>query len=88
MMGLARWTFGEAKEASACFERASAHVDAALSVWHQPIMHQFAARSACTARDGERSAQGRAKLRAWAEAGRDASSGSSRRSARSTSRTA
>ena len=50
-MGLARWYFGAASHASACFERARGYLDAAPSVWHQPIMHQFAALSALSAWD-------------------------------------
>ena len=48
-MGLARYHFGRAKEASECFEVARQHLDAAPSVWHVPIMHQFAILSACAA---------------------------------------
>jgi hypothetical protein len=48
-MGLARFNFGSAKEASACLEIARDHLDAAPSVWHIPILHQFAVLAACAA---------------------------------------
>jgi hypothetical protein len=47
--GLARYHFGSAKEASARFEIARDYLDAGPSVWHIPILHQFAALSACAA---------------------------------------
>ncbi len=49
VMGLARYHFGDAKEASAQFEIARDYLDAGPSVWHIPILHQFAALSACAA---------------------------------------
>ena len=64
-MGLARYHFGRAEEASECFEIARAHLDAAPSVWHVPILHQFAVLSACAAWDslGDDARRGlRAKL--------------------------
>jgi len=45
-MGLARFYFGRTDEASECFERARDYLDAAQSVWHVPILHQFAALTA------------------------------------------
>jgi predicted ATPase len=65
--GLARFHFGRAKEASACFEIARAHLDAAPSVWHVPILHQFAVLSACAAWQ-ELDADERAALRPKMEA--------------------
>ncbi len=62
VMGLARFHFGRAKEASECFEIAREHLDAAPSVWHIPILHQFAALSACAAWDEMNDAE-RATLR-------------------------
>lgn len=47
--GLTRYHFGKPVEASACLEKARTFLDAAASVWHQPIMHQFAALAACGA---------------------------------------
>src|SRR5204862_2383301 len=56
-MGLVHFHFGALKDAYAHFEIARAHFDAAPSVWHVPIVHQFAALSA---------------LAAWPELDRDA----------------
>lgn len=42
VMGLGRFHFGHARDASACFEVAREYLDAAPSVWHMPILHQFA----------------------------------------------
>jgi predicted ATPase len=66
-MGLVRYDFGEPVLASACFEIARDHLDAAQSVWHVPILHQFAALSACAAWD-EIAAADRAPLRAKIDA--------------------
>src|SRR5690606_23415798 len=69
VIGLARWTFGRVDEACVAFERARAHLDAAASVWHVPILHQHGALAACAAWD--RAADDpprRAALRSTAEA--------------------
>lgn len=50
-MGLSRFYLGEPREASAQFEHARAYLDAAPSVWHVPILHQFAALAACSILD-------------------------------------
>ena len=50
-MGLARFHFGRARDASACFEIARQHLDAGPSVWHIPILHQFAVLAGCAAWD-------------------------------------
>ncbi|HTJ82467.1 MAG TPA: hypothetical protein VL400_12160 [Polyangiaceae bacterium] len=65
-IGLARWFFGKPREASASFERARSYLDAAPSVWHQPIMHQFAALSACAVADESKDDAARAELVALA----------------------
>lgn len=65
-MGLARAAFGRFDEAHACFEVARAHLDAAPSVWHVPILHQTGALAACRARGDS------AALRATAEASLEA----------------
>ncbi|MFO0554100.1 MAG: AAA family ATPase [Polyangiaceae bacterium] len=61
-MGLARWFFGDPAEASACFERAKTYLNAAPSVWHGPIMHQYGALSACLSLATTDDATRRAKL--------------------------
>ncbi|MGZ3454679.1 MAG: serine/threonine-protein kinase, partial [Polyangiales bacterium] len=49
VMGLARFWFGEIAEANECFDIARSYADAAPSVWHVPIMHQFGALAVCAA---------------------------------------
>ncbi len=49
VMGMARFYFGRAREASALLESARPYMDAAPSCWLIPIFHQFAALSACGA---------------------------------------
>jgi len=49
VMGLARYWFGKTAEACECFEVARPYADAAPSVWHVPIMHQYGALAACAA---------------------------------------
>jgi hypothetical protein len=66
-VGLCRFHFGRHAEASQSLERARAYLDAASSVWHVPILHQFAALSACAAAEGA-GPDDRAALRAHAEA--------------------
>lgn len=69
VMGLSRFYFGRYREALECFERAHDHVDAAPSVWHLPIMHQFGALSAeLLVADTDDRAE-RARLRSIAERG-------------------
>ncbi|MCB9574589.1 MAG: AAA family ATPase [Kofleriaceae bacterium] len=46
-MGLAHAYLGEAGDAAHHLEIARDHLDAAPSVWHVPILHQFAALAAC-----------------------------------------
>lgn len=48
-MGLVHFHFGTPRDAYAHFEIARAHLDAAPSVWHVPILHQFGALSALAA---------------------------------------
>lgn len=43
VMGIARYHFGSAEEASACFEEARLFLDGLASTWHQPMLHQYAA---------------------------------------------
>ena len=43
LMGLVRYHFGDATEASACFERARPFLDGVVSTWHVPMFHQYAA---------------------------------------------
>jgi hypothetical protein len=45
--GLARYHFGHAQAASECLQIARAHLGAAPSVWHHPIVHQFAGLAGC-----------------------------------------
>jgi predicted ATPase len=52
VMGLARYHFGRFGEARACFGVAAEYFDAAPSVWHMPILHQFRALSASALYDG------------------------------------
>lgn len=66
-MGLVRFHFGRARAASECLEIARAHLDAAPSVWHIPILHQLAALAACAAW-GEMSEEERAAMRPKIEA--------------------
>src|SRR5262249_49749201 len=47
VMGIARFTFGRFAEARECFDVARTYADAAPSVWHQPILHQFGALACC-----------------------------------------
>ncbi len=49
VMGMARYLFGRASEASACLELARPYADAAPSCWLLPIYHQFAALAGCAA---------------------------------------
>lgn len=51
VMGLARFWFGDPAEAAECFAIARSYADAAPSVWHVPIMHQFGALALCRAWD-------------------------------------
>ena len=51
VMGMARYHFGSATEASACLEIARPYLDAAPSCWLIPIFHQFAALAGCAAWD-------------------------------------
>lgn len=46
VMGLARLHFGQAGAAAECFAAARSYADAAPSVWHVPILHQFGALAA------------------------------------------
>ena len=48
-MGMARYYFGGAKDASANLEIARAYLDAAPSCWLIPVFHQFAALAGCAA---------------------------------------
>jgi predicted ATPase len=62
VMGLSRFFFGRAREASLCFEIARDHLDAMPSVWNVPILHQFASLAASEAWE-ELDAEARAALR-------------------------
>jgi len=66
VMGLARYWFGKPAEAHECFAVARAYADAAPSVWHVPIMHQFSALAACAIGDRETARQSLEPLRALA----------------------
>jgi predicted ATPase/serine/threonine protein kinase len=46
-MGLSRFYLGDIDDAAEQFERARPLLDAVPSVWHLPILHQFAALAAC-----------------------------------------
>ncbi|HEY2511647.1 MAG TPA: AAA family ATPase [Polyangiaceae bacterium] len=70
-MGLARYHFGSAREASACLEIARGELDAVPSTWHVPICHQFAALAGCAAWS-ELSEEERAALRPKIEASLEA----------------
>lgn len=72
VMGLSRFHFGRYGDGLACFERAYAHIDAAPSVWHVPIMHQFGALSAELLRREAEDVSERARLRAISMRGRAA----------------
>jgi predicted ATPase/serine/threonine protein kinase len=67
VMGLARYYFGEARDAHACFEIARSYIDAAPSVWHQPILHQLGGLAARAVGDEETLAKSLTALRALAE---------------------
>ncbi len=43
LMGIARYHFGTASEASACLEAARPFLDGVASTWHVPMHHQYAA---------------------------------------------
>jgi predicted ATPase len=43
LMGLVRYHFGTATDASACFELGRPYLDGVPSTWHVPIFHQYAA---------------------------------------------
>jgi len=71
-MGLSRFWFGEVSESAACFARARDYLDAAPSVWHQPIMYQFGGMASALAALDEVDSEKRARLIAAAEASREA----------------
>jgi len=50
VMGLTRYWFGKFEDACECFAIARTYADAAPSVWHVPIMHQYGALAACAVR--------------------------------------
>ncbi len=66
VMGLARFTFGRFAEAAECFAIARAYSDAAPSVWHVPIMHQYGALAACAVGDRAAAEESLAWLRGLA----------------------
>jgi predicted ATPase len=62
-IGLVRFHFGKPSEASRYFEVARANLDGAPSVWHPPIVHQFAALSAAAAWHETDAPERRAQIR-------------------------
>lgn len=72
VMGLSRFYFDRFREALECFEAAYDHIEAAPSVWHLPIMHQFGALSAELLVAETEDVTERARLRSMAERGRAA----------------
>jgi predicted ATPase/serine/threonine protein kinase len=71
VMGLSRYWFGKHADAAACFAIARHYADAAPSVWHVPMMHQFSALAACAAWDATPAAE-RPALRAIIDASLEA----------------
>jgi predicted ATPase len=63
LMGIVRYHFGSAAEASACLELARPFLDGVASTWHVPIFHQYAALAVHALPEAERR-----PLRALAEA--------------------
>ncbi len=66
-MGIARFHFGDAAEASELLEQARAHLDGAPSVWHPPTVHLFAALAAGRACEQSNDPEARARFRQRAE---------------------
>jgi predicted ATPase len=71
VMGLTRYYFGKAQEASECLERARGYLQAAPSTWHQAILQQFAALAAAAAWDETDDTAARTEFRKHIEAGID-----------------
>ncbi len=56
VMGIARYTFGKVEEAHACFLIVRQMLEAIPSIWHLPIIHQYAALSIYGLPEAEREA--------------------------------
>lgn len=78
LMGVARYHFGSAAEASALFEAARPFIDGVASTWHVPMFHQYAALAIYAMDEGpqrdallSRAVESEAALLPFVEAGPD-----------------